>query len=244
MHLLGFRFVPRIRDLGETKLYILGIANDYPALIGGKLEIKHLRSHWNDILRVTTSIKQGTMTASLMLRKLGSYPRQNGLVLELPELGRIERTFIIFDWLQNVELRRRVNGGLNKVESCYSRARAVFFNRLGEIRERSLKQQQYPASGLKLVTAAIAHWNTVYLDRVIKSWKEQGRPVDQLLLQNLSPLGYEHINLTGDYVWRNRFKSKEGQFMSHQAVTVSLTGFEQLHTDPKDLDEILHIRRA
>ncbi len=62
------------------------------------------------------------------------------------------------------------------------------------------------------MTAAIALWNTLYLDRVIKSWNEQGRPVDQLLLQNLSPLGWEHINLTGDYVWRNRFKGKVGHF--------------------------------
>jgi TnpA family transposase len=30
-------------------------------------------------LRLLTSIKQGTVTASLMLLKLGSYPRQNGL---------------------------------------------------------------------------------------------------------------------------------------------------------------------
>ena len=66
--------------------------------------------------------------------------------------------------------------------------------------------------GLNLVTAAIAFWKTLYLDRVIKSWKEQGRQVDQLLLQNLSPLGWEHINLTGDYVWHNRYKSKEGHF--------------------------------
>ncbi len=91
-----------------AKLYIPGKANDYPALeklIGGKLNIKHLRSHWNDILRLTTSIKQGTVTASLMLRKLGSYPRQNGLALALREFGRIECTLFILDWLQNVELQ-------------------------------------------------------------------------------------------------------------------------------------------
>ncbi|MFH7090911.1 Tn3 family transposase [Klebsiella pneumoniae] len=32
-------------------------------------------------LAVRHSIKQGTVTASLMLRKLGSYPRQNGLAV-------------------------------------------------------------------------------------------------------------------------------------------------------------------
>ncbi|WP_250147699.1 Tn3 family transposase [Escherichia coli] len=39
-------------------------------------DIKHVRAHWDDILRLASSIKQGTVTASLMLRKLGSYPRQ------------------------------------------------------------------------------------------------------------------------------------------------------------------------
>ncbi len=97
-----------------------------------------------------------------MLRKLGSYPRQNGLAVALRELGRIERTLFILDWLQSVELRRRVHAGLNKGEARNSLARAVFFNRLGEIRDRSFEQQRYRASGLNLVTAAIVLWNTVY----------------------------------------------------------------------------------
>ncbi|HBU0344697.1 TPA: transposase, partial [Klebsiella pneumoniae] len=103
MHLLGFRFAPRIRDLGDTKLYIPKGDAAYDALkpmIGGTLNIKHVRAHWDEILRMATSIKQGTATASLMLRKLGSYPRQNGLAVALRELGRIERTLFILDWLQ------------------------------------------------------------------------------------------------------------------------------------------------
>jgi TnpA family transposase len=38
-------------------------------MIGGTLNIKHVRAHWDEILRMATSIKQGTATASLMLRK-------------------------------------------------------------------------------------------------------------------------------------------------------------------------------
>ena len=34
-----------------------------------------------------------------MLRKLGSYPRQNGVAVALRELGRIERTLFTLDWL-------------------------------------------------------------------------------------------------------------------------------------------------
>jgi TnpA family transposase len=69
------------------------------------INIKAIRAHWNEILRLATSIKQGTVTASLMLRKLSSYPRQNGVAVALRELGRIERTLFILSWLQSVELR-------------------------------------------------------------------------------------------------------------------------------------------
>eukprot|EP01133_Synstelium_polycarpum_P011398 gene11398-13284_t len=176
----------------------------YPTLrplIGGTLNIKH-----------ASSIKQGTVTASLMLRKLGSYPRQNGLAVALRELGRIERTLFILDWLQSVELRRRVHAGLNKGEARNSLARAVFFNRLGEIRDRSFEQQRYRASGLNLVTAAIVLWNTVYLERATQGLVEAGKPVDGELLQYLSPLGWEHINLTGNYVWRQSRRLEDGKF--------------------------------
>lgn len=118
----------------------------------------------------------------------------------------------LLDWLQSVELRRRVNAGLNKGEARNALARAVFFNRLGEIRDRSFEQQRYRASGLNLVTAAIVLWNTVYLERSANALSGHGRTVDESLLQYLSPLGWEHINLTGDYLWRRNSKVGAGKF--------------------------------
>ena len=222
MHLLGFRFAPRIRDLGDTKLFIPKGDTAYdalkPMISNDRLNIKAIRAHWDEILRLATSIKQGTVTASLMLRKLGSYPRQNGLAVALRELGRIERTLFILDWLQSVELRRRVQAGLNKGEARNALARAVFFNRLGEIRDRSFEQQRYRASGLNLVTAAIVLWNTVYLERAANALRNHGQGVDGALLQYLSPLGWEHINLTGDYLWRSSAKVGSGKFRPLQSL--------------------------
>ena len=215
MHLLGFKFAPRIRDLGDTKLFIPKGDNPYQALkpmLGGTINIQLIEEHWSDILRLATSIKQGTVTASLILRKLGSYPRQNGLALALREVGRIERTLFILDWLQHKELRRRVQAGLNKGEARNALARAVFFNRLGEIRDRSFEQQRYRASGLNLLTAAIVLWNTVYIERAVNALREQGQEIDDDHLQYLSPLGWEHINLTGDYLWKSNVKVGNGRF--------------------------------
>jgi hypothetical protein len=146
-----------------------------------------------------------------MLRKLGSYPRQNGLAVALREIGRIERTLFILDWLQNVELRRRVHAGLNKGEARNALARSVFFYRLGEIRDRSFEAQRYRASGLNLVTAAIVLWNTVYLERTVQAIHMRV-PADTALLPYLSPLGWEHINLTGDYVWQRDRKLEADRF--------------------------------
>ena len=92
--------------------------------------------------------------------------------------------------------------GLNKGEARNALARAVFFNRLGEMRDRSFEHQRYRASGLNLLVAAIVLWNTVYLERAIHALREHGRKIDDKLLQNLSPLGWEHINLIGDYIWK------------------------------------------
>jgi TnpA family transposase len=215
MHLLGFRFAPRIRDLADKRLYIHNDPKQYPTiagLIGGNANIKLIRAHWDEILRLMASIKQGTVTASLMLRKLGSYPRQNGLAVALRELGRIERTLYTLDWMQSPELRRRVQIGLNKGEAKNTLARAVFLNKLGEIRDRRFENQRYRASGLNLVVAAIILWNTVYLERAINSIRNSGRDIDEKLLPHISPLGWEHINLTGDYNWYQDRLVEQGKF--------------------------------
>ena len=39
-------------------------------MIGDTLNIKYVRAHWDETLRLAASIKQGTVTASLILRVL------------------------------------------------------------------------------------------------------------------------------------------------------------------------------
>lgn len=85
-------------------------------------------------------------------------------------------------------------------------------HRLGEIRDRGLENQSYRASGLTLLTAAISLWNTVYIERAIDSLKRKGIPLNEQLISHLSPLGWEHINLSGDYVWRTNLKLGQGKY--------------------------------
>ncbi|EKN6288941.1 DUF4158 domain-containing protein [Yersinia enterocolitica] len=150
------------------------------------------------------------------------YPKQNGLAKALREIGRIERSLFMLGWFRDPSLRRRVQAGLNKGEARNALARAVFMHRLGEIRDRGLENQSYRASGLTLLTAAISLWNTVYIERAIDSLKRKGIPFNDQLISHLSPLGWEHINLSGDYVWRTNLKLGQGKYRSLRSVDSSL----------------------
>jgi hypothetical protein len=128
------------------------------------------------------------------------------------DANRLERTLFTLDWLQDPELRRRSHVGLNKGEQQNSLRRAVFFNRLGEIRDRSYENQRYRASGLNLLVAAIILWNTVYLQRAVDHLRKQGIEPGPDDLEHLSPLGWEHINLTGDYAWETEESLNPDEF--------------------------------
>ena len=100
--------------------------------------------------------------------------------------------------------------GIEKGESRNSLARAVFIHRLGEIRDRTYENQQHRASGLNLLVSAITLWNTRYLNRAVAALRET-EDVPDHLLAHLSPLGWEHINLTGDYVWSSATEATENR---------------------------------
>ena len=224
--MLGFQFAPRIPDLRNRRLYSFGKPSDYPTLeplIGGKINVGLMRAHWQDILRVVASIRTGTVTASLIMRQLAAYPRQNGVAAALRELGRLERTLFTLDWIEDPDLRRDTGHALNQGESRNSLARAVFIHRLGEIRDRTYENQQHRASGLNLVVTAIILWNTRYLERAVAALRET-EDVPERLLAHLSPLGWEHVNLTGDYIWA-----------AEQGTPAPTTGFRPLRAAPETL---------
>jgi TnpA family transposase len=203
-------------------LYCIGAASNYPTiaeLIGNKISSKVIGENWEELLRLFTSIKRGTVTASLILGKLAAYPRQHRLAQALRELGRLEKTLFTIEWIKDEALQHGTQGTLNKGESRNSLARALFYHRLGELRERNYQDQLNRASGLTLLSAAIVTWNTLYLEKAVEALRQRGEDLSAEKLKRLSPLGWHHIKLTGDYIW----KLKQG---------FSLDNLRPLRTNP------------
>jgi|GEM_PF-5461233 len=162
-HLTGFRFAPRIRDLADRRLYVADVRSSYKSLdpmIGGAIDFRIIGENWDETLRLAASIKAGTVAPSILMRRLSAYPKQNALAKTLREIGRLERTLFTRDWISDPALRRRTNAGLNKGEARNALARAVFFHRLGEIRDRTFENQRYRASGLNLAVARPSSFGT------------------------------------------------------------------------------------
>jgi TnpA family transposase len=55
----------------------------------------------------------------------------------------------LLEYIQNIELRKRIHAGLNKGEARNALARAVFFNRLGELRRPHLRKPATSGQRLK-----------------------------------------------------------------------------------------------
>lgn len=56
-------------------------------------------------------------------------------------------------------------------------------------------------NGLQLLISVIVIWNTVYIEKAIELLRSQGIEIPEEYVQHISPLGWEHIALTGDYIW-------------------------------------------
>ena len=104
-HMLGFEFAPRIADLAEKRIYVPGkagrLAESLP-LIGGPLNVKLMEQQFDEVMRLTTSIKQGTVTASLILRKNSpptrartAWPRGYGNTVDWSEPCSLSNGFAI-----------------------------------------------------------------------------------------------------------------------------------------------------
>lgn len=203
-HLLGFSFAPRIRHFGELKLFPIKQKKNYPLLkplLGQRIKTDLIYEDWLDMLWIAASLKLGTVTPPVFVQKLAHYPRQNRWARSLLEIGRLERTLFSLQWIQDLALRQRVNASLYKGEARNSLARAVCLHRLGRIRDRSYDEQRYRASALNLVVTAIIIWNTIYIEQAVAHLRSQGMAITDHHLEHLTPLGWEHIALTGDYRW-------------------------------------------
>ena len=205
--LLGYLFYPRIRDLASKKLHVFdprAVPKELKGLTGDKIRESTIATNWPDVLRCIATLISGKMQPSHLLKKLSSRPRQHDLAIALREIGRVERTLFIIEWLLSTDMQRRAQIGLNKGEAHHALKGALRIGRQGEIRDRTTEAQHFRIAGLNLLTAIIIYWNTKQLGKAVAKRQRTGLECSPELLAHISPLGWAHILFTGEYHWKRR----------------------------------------
>jgi TnpA family transposase len=200
--LLGYRFSPRLADIGGTRFWRVDQQADYGdlnALARQRVNLDRITPHWDDVLRLIGSLKLGLVPAMGIMRTLQVDERPTSLAQAIAEIGRIDKTIHTLNFIDDEARRRATLLQLNFGEGRHSLARDVFHGKRGELFQRYREGQEDQLSALGLVVNMIVLWNTLYMDAVLAQLRSEGYPVLPEDEARLSPFGHEHINMLGRY---------------------------------------------
>jgi len=202
--LLGYRFCPRIADIGGARYWRIDPSADYGSLNGiarHRINTKLIAENWDDMLRLAGSLKHGMVQAASVMKTLRIDDRPTKLAQAVAELGRIDKTIHALTYIADESKRRRTLTQLNRGEDRHKLARAVFHGKRGELRQRYREGQEDQLGALGLVVNIIILWNTLYINAALDQLSGEGYSIQPEDVARLSPLVFEHINLLGRYAF-------------------------------------------
>lgn len=201
-YLLGFYFMPRIRDLKDQQLYRVEKGVDYGVfspLLNKSVDMSLIEEQWEPMIRVALSLQKRTAPAHVIVQRLTNSFPSDRLSKAFTNLGRIVKTKYILRYLTDPELRRTIQIQLNKGEYRHKLPRWVFFANQGEFCTGDYEEIMNKASCLSLVSNAILCWNTIKIDGIVEGLRHQGEQVDNDALARISPLPFKHVLPNGTY---------------------------------------------
>jgi TnpA family transposase len=191
-----------LADAGEAVFWRIdkeanyGVLND---LARGCANTQRIEQHWDDMMRISGSLKLGTIHASELIHTLLKSDRPSSLAKAIIETGRINKTLYLLNYIDDLDYRRRILTQLNRGEGRLSVGRAICHGQRGEIRKRYRDWQEDQLGALGLVTNAIVLWNTIYMQSAIDHLQQQSIAIREEDEARLSPLVHAHINVLGHY---------------------------------------------
>ena len=198
--LLQFDLCVRLRQLSERMLY-LPASVELPEALDrakiGKVNLKHIKSGWDDLLRMVASIREGHLTAREALERLGSAAKGERMHMAAEALGKLLRTIFLCDYFSKPPIRREMHTLLNRGESVHLLQRAVHQGRIGTSRGRRHEELWAISGAHTLLTNAVIAWNTLKMQEVVDDWKGRKHPIDQEWLRHMGPVHFRHINFRG-----------------------------------------------
>ena len=134
----GYRRAPRLADLPNQRLWRIDRHARYGPLNGlarHHINTRLISEHWDEICRLTASLRAGTVVPSAILRTLQRGPNPSTLARALAELGRVIKTLHVLEYAHDPVYRRTIHRLLSRGERRNALARDVFHGQRGQLRK-------------------------------------------------------------------------------------------------------------
>jgi TnpA family transposase len=202
-YLLGFSFMPRIKDLTDQRIYKINQETKYEPdiekLFSGTIDFKIIEEQWDSIVRVVASLKNRNTKASLIVNRLSRATPSDRLAKAITQLGRLIKTIFIFQYLDDEDLRRRIQNQLNRGEARHQLAKHLFFANQGEFRNGDYEEMMHKASCLSLLSNAVLLANTCAIQALKRTHPESKVLLKKSDLARISPLLFRRVISNGTY---------------------------------------------
>jgi TnpA family transposase len=200
-HLLGFRLLPRLKDIASQKLARpeAGNPSDYEHLqpiLTKPIDWDLIKNQYDEMVKFATALRLGTAETEAILRRFTRNNLQHPTYQALAELGRAIKTIFLCQYLESEELRREIHEGLNVIENWNSANAFIHYGKGGEFASNRLDDQEISMLALHLLQISLVYINTLMVQEVLSEgdWMKRLTKEDY---RGLTPLFYSHVNPYG-----------------------------------------------
>ncbi len=205
LNTFGYRFAPRYAKFKNQFASLFSVNNtaDKNQIFSLKKIINWalIESEWDNICRIMASLGQKRTSQSILIKKLCRFKSKARTLQALAEYNRALKAIYLLDYVDNETLRRYVQKTLNRGEAFHQLRRVIAEINGKQFRGSHEAEIELWNECARLIANCIIYYDALILSRLKEYFEERESNESLELLKRISPVAWQHINLSGFYTF-------------------------------------------